>query len=265
MTPTNYEYAVAGEWAGRADEEPAVTGAKFLKTLDSLSGIDLLFSDWQVIRNWNIAEDEQPRFVPLDTARKRIVEIVESGVSHDDFNEPTPEYGHSVCATAGARGPRHVAFSAQTGDQSFTLSFGEHNLPSDLSIVTYPRFKAALLAISAAWNAQWSYARANRNESVFVPIDFGGAPAFRVDSAPQVPLDPTFPISVFHVPWIAYLSADRATGLKLTPEIVTERTPDGGLLMSASTERLDPMNPQHVRRARILAETLIACSGYSSR
>jgi len=34
--------------------------------------------------------------------------------------------------------------------------------------------------------------------------------------------------------------------------------------MSATTERLDPMNPEHVRRARILAETLIARTGYSS-
>lgn len=52
------------------------------------------------------------------------------------------------------------------------------------------------------------------------------------------------------------------TGLKLAPEILTERTPDGGLLMSATTDRLDPTNPEHIRRARILAETLIACTGY---
>jgi hypothetical protein len=260
MTPTNYEYAVRGRWAGRPDEEPAVTGSKFLKTLDSLSGIDPLFSDWQVNRNWNIAEDEQPRLVPLAAARKRIAEIVKSGVSHDDFGDPTPGRGHIVCATAGARGPRHVTFSARTGNQFFGLSFGEHYLASDLSMVTYPLFKTALLAISAAWDAQWSCARAYRNEFVQVPIDFGGAPAFRIDTAPQVPLDPTFPVSVFHIPWIAYLSAERAAGLKLTPEILTERTPVGGLLMSATTERLDPMNPAHVRRARILAETLIACT-----
>ncbi|MGA8078555.1 MAG: hypothetical protein WB868_14360, partial [Xanthobacteraceae bacterium] len=37
-----------------------------------------------------------------------------------------------------------------------------------------------------------------------VPIDFGpGVPAFRIDSAVQIPLDPTFPKSIFHVPWIA--------------------------------------------------------------
>jgi hypothetical protein len=30
--------------------------------------------------------------------------------------------------------------------------------------------------------------------------------------------------------------------------------------MTATGERLDPTNPDHVRRARILAETLIACT-----
>jgi Immunity protein 52 len=78
----------------------------------------------------------------------------------------------------------------------------------------------------------------------------------------MIPSEPTFPKSIFHIPWIAYLSAPLAIAVNLSPEITTERTPDGGLLMSATTERLDPNNPEHVRRARILAETLIACTDY---
>jgi hypothetical protein len=81
---------------------------------------------------------------------------------------------------------------------------------------------------------------------------------------PPLPSDPTFPYSVFHIPWIAYLSAPLAAGLELPPEIPTERTPDGGLLMIAAEERLDPTNPEHLRRARILAETMIARTGHSS-
>jgi hypothetical protein len=203
MTPINYRYFVRGQWAGPADEKPAVTGAKFLQTLDSLSGIDPLFTGWQFTGRWQIPEEQRFSYVPLADGRKRIVEIVESGVYMDDFNKPCPEYGHSVMAVAGARGPRHVALSASTSRQSFDLSFGENNLASDLSIVTYPLFKGALLAISTVWDPRWAYAHACRRDAVMVPIDFGrGVPAFRVDSAPQVPLDPTFPKSVFHVPWI---------------------------------------------------------------
>jgi hypothetical protein len=58
------------------------------------------------------------------------------------------------------------------------------------------------------------------------------------------------------------LSAKQAAGVTPPREILSERTADGGLLMSATTDRLDPTNPEHVRRARILAETLIACTGY---
>lgn len=261
MTPMNYCYFVRGQWAGPADEKPAVTGAKFLQTLDSLSRIDPLFSGWQINRNWKIAEDEEPRLIPLDKARTHIVEIVEKGIAHNDFGKPTPGYGYSVLAIAGARGPRKVAFVARTGLQFFELSFGEHNIASDLTIVTYPLFKAALLAISAAWDAQWSYAQAFRNDAVKVPVNFApGVPAFRIDTAAQVPLDPTFPKSAFHIPWIVYLAAPHAAGVTLTREILTERTPDGGLLMSATTERLDPMDPEHAKRARILAETLITCT-----
>jgi len=261
MEPMNYRYFVRGGWSGPADEEPAVTGAKFLKTLDALSDIDPLFAGWQFTGSWQIPEEHRSSFVPLVAGRQRITEIVESGVYIDDFNKPCPEYGHSVHAVAGARGPRYVAFTASTSDQSFDLSVGEYGIASDLSIVTYPLFKAALLAISASWHAQWACAQAFRIDVVRVPI--GLAPgAVRIDSTTQVPIDPTFPDSIFHIPWIAYLSGEIAVGLKLTPEIRSERMSNGGLLMTATTERLDPAIPQHVRRARILAETLIACTDH---
>jgi hypothetical protein len=34
--------------------------------------------------------------------------------------------------------------------------------------------------------------------------------------------------------------------------------------MIATEERLDPMNPEYVRRARVLSETLVAQTGLSS-
>ncbi len=266
MTSINYRYFVRGCWLGPANEKPAVIGTKFLRTLDALSGIDPLFAGWQFTGPWQIPEEHRSSFVPLAIARQQIAKIVESGVYIDDFNKPHPEYGYSVHAVAGARGPRHVAFTASTERQNFSLSFGEYNMASDLSIVTYPMFKAALLAISAIWDPQWAYAQARRNDVVSVPINLGtGVPAFRIDSAIPVPLDPTFPKSVFHVPWIVYLSAQRAAGANFAREILTERTTGGGLLMSATMERLDPTNPEHVRRARILAETLIACTAATRR
>jgi hypothetical protein len=46
MTTNNYEYAVRGKCGGPKAEKPAIFGAKFLRTLDALSGIDPLLSGW---------------------------------------------------------------------------------------------------------------------------------------------------------------------------------------------------------------------------
>jgi hypothetical protein len=80
----------------------------------------------------------------------------------------------------------------------------------------------------------------------------------------MIPGEPAFPDTDFHVPWMAYLSAPIAARLELPPEIVTEHTPDGGLLMIATEERLDPENPEHRRRARLLGETMTERTGYST-
>jgi hypothetical protein len=54
------------------------------------------------------------------------------------------------------------------------------------------------------------------------------------------------------------ISSALAGGLELPHEIVTERISDGGLMMIADEERLDPTNPEHLRRAlRSLPRTCI--------
>jgi hypothetical protein len=113
----------------------------------------------------------------------------------------------------------------------------------DPALVTFPLFKAALLAINTNWPPCWACAYAYR---------------MGFDKSPLFPGAELFPFSVFHIPWLGYLSSPLASGLEPPPEILTERTPDGGLLMSATEERLDPTVPEHWRRARMIAEIMIA-------
>jgi hypothetical protein len=56
---------------------------------------------------------------------------------------------------------------------------------------------------------------------------------------------------------MCYLSAERAAKVRAPAGIATERTPDGGLLMTAAETRLDPQNPEHMERSKALAELLI--------
>jgi hypothetical protein len=270
-----YEFSIRSAWHGRV-ENPAAIGAKFLATLDALSRIDPIFKDWLLsdfpnpssgdpdVDGWNI------KAIPIASARSRIAEIVENHVYRNDFNEPRPDDGYYAMATTreigGPRVANVILNAGGEGEGGVRLKFGDEPAP-DLTIVTYPLFKAALLAMNAIWRAPWSCAEAYRSGAIAVPnVEImPGLIATRIASVERVPLDPTFPYSVFHIPWIAYLSANYAAGVALPRDILTERTPDGGLLMSATTERLDPDNPAHVPRARIIAETMIARVGSDGR
>ncbi len=195
--------------------------------------------------------------------------MIENNVTRDDFRRPEPYYGYSAVAfTSNIIKSRRISIRIKAGGKSkgdTWLQTGDWKVPPDPAIVTYSIFKAALLAINAIWLAPWACAQAFKLNSVEVPEVHGaGVQAYRLESAPMIPSEPTFPESVFHIPRLAYLSAPLAAGVKLPPEILTERTPDGGLLMIAAEGRLDPTNPEHLSRARILADTMIARTGYSS-
>jgi hypothetical protein len=233
-----------------------------VNTLDTLSRIDPLCANWRIIDAHNVSSSA------LDVARSRIADIIENNVARDDVGAPDPDFGYYASArTMKDNDPRNVRFGIQAGGHRSSraaLDFGDYRLAPDLTIITYSRFKAAVLAINADWHPQYAFAYGHREGHVLVPFKLGSLEAHQVKGVPQVPGDPTFPDG-FYIPWLFYLSAPFAARLKLTSEIQTERTPDGGSLMIATEDRLDPANPAHIRRARILAETLIACRGVSSR
>ncbi len=261
MSEPYYTYGICSI-CGVRRESPASLDTRFVQTLDSLSRIDPLYANWSIIDAHAVSSS------PLAAARSRIVEIIENNVARDDAGGPDPDFGYYVTArTKKNINPRNVSFRVVAGGKrssSTTLEVGDYKVAPDLAIVTYPRFKAALLAIIAAWHPQYAFAYAHRVGSVLVPIKLGSLEANQVKGVRQVPGDPTFPDD-FYIPWLLYLSAPCVARLKVTSEIQTQRTPDGGLLMIAAEDRLDPANPAHIRCARVLAETLIACRGYSSK
>lgn len=263
MSEPYYTYGICSI-CGVRRESPASLGTRFLATLDALSKIDPLCANWEIIDAHALSSS------PLSVARSRIAAIFENNVARneDNFNKPIPDYGyHATARTSMDRDPRNVSFTVDAGgrlESRADLDFGDYKLAPDQAIITYPRFRAALLAINAAWLPQYAFAYAHRVGFVNVPFKLGRLEAQQVLGVPQVPTDPTFPDD-FYIPWIFYLSAPFAAGLKVTSEIQTEPTSDGGMLMIAAEDRFDPADPAHIRCARILAETLIACRAYSSK
>jgi hypothetical protein len=263
MNEINFDYLIRSSLPS-APEHPDLLGEKFVDTLDALSSIDpIIFADWQVM------DFPKKDSLPLAKARSCIGTIIEENVTRDDFRRPEPYYGYSAVAyTSSAIKSRRVKLRIKAGGKSkgdTWLQTGDWQVLPDPAIVTYPLFKAALLAVNAIWPPIWACACAFRSNTVRVPETYpGGVQGYRLESLPMVPNDPTFEDSVFHIPWIAYLSAPLATGITLPREITTERTPDGGLLMIATTDRLDPENPEHLWRARLILEAMLARTGYST-
>jgi hypothetical protein len=258
MNTSDVDYSVRLPFAARGTS-PERLGSKFLATLDALTQIDSnIFPDWEV------GDLPAMKGYPLAAARPRIAEIIEHNVTRDDLGHPEPESGYTAvaCTTIRVRSHR-MRLRVYTWFGAVWLSAGDEMVPPDPAIVTYPLFRAALLAINAIWQQPWACAQAFRSRTAKVPSGTGRG--YSLERLPMIPADPTFPRSIFHIPWLAYLSAPLADGVKLPPEIKTETTPDGGLLMIATEERLDPDIPEHARRARILAETLIARTGLSAR
>jgi Immunity protein 52 len=248
MSQIAFDYSIRSELP-LMSETPASIGEKFVDTLDALTRIDPT-----IFTNWEVMDLPAMSSLPLATARSRITELIESNVSRNDFGEPKPDYGgfSAVAFSDKVAESRRVHLRIHTGGKSERttwLETGDWKVLPDPTIVTYPLFKNALLAINAIWPPVWASANAFN-------VDY-----FEVPLAPGAPL---FPYSRFHIPWMGYLSAPLTTRMVLPPpEIVTERTADGGLLMVATEDRLDPTDPEHLRRARIIAETMIDRTGYA--
>ncbi|HZR62083.1 MAG TPA: hypothetical protein VFA80_14130 [Xanthobacteraceae bacterium] len=243
-----FKYSIRSAPAAQAETSNTL-GTRFLNSLDTLNRIDpTLFT------NWEIMDLPTSTSIPLAAARPRIGAIVEANITRDDHGKPSPHYGYSCVAfTDNAAKSRNVTLRIKAGgkDQGhISLETGSYRVAPDPSILTYPFFRAALLAINATWSPPWSCAQAFR-------VDY--------DEVPLFPGAPLFPYSRYHIPWIAYLSSPLAVEVRLPREILCENTPSGDLLMTATEDRLDPTNPEHLRRARLLAETLIARTGYTSK
>ncbi len=170
--------------------------------------------------------------VPLAAARPSIGIMIESNVARDDLGEPDPYNGYGAVAFTGdVIKPRHINLRIKAGGISngdTWLETGYWKVPADPAIITYPLFKAIMTTINGIWPPPWACAHAFKMNYNKAPL-FVGAPLF--------------PYSRFHIPWIVYLGPSLLKDAIYLPDIKTEHLPDGGLLMSATEERLDPDHP----------------------
>jgi hypothetical protein len=249
MTRSAFDYFIRLPLPAR-HLSPDWLGQRFLRTLDGLTRIDpSIFAGWQV------GELRKMKGIPLAAARPRISEIIGRNAHPDDSGRPEPEHGYAALAlTTADEESRQMSLLVHSvgmlPEGNVRLMAGDLMVPPDPAIVSYSVFRAALLTMNEIWLPPWGCARVFK-------LDY--------DKVPLFPGAALFPHSEFHIPWIAYLGPSLLHGFAGAPDIKTERTPDGGVLMSAIEDRLDPTNPEHLRRARILADILIKATANSDR
>lgn len=219
-------------------ESASAVGDKFLRSLSALSLIDPVFSNWLL---WDAVEKTS---VPLDQACKAITAFVEKNVVRDEDDEPLPEDGFHLFASNFEYGnSRTMGLSVTAGGGQYlnqaTLKAGSYKTPPDASIVTYPIFKRSLLALISIWPCPWARVLVTHPDGQWISQSIGG-----FNSVYQQQRLMT---------WMGYLSAERAEGLDAPSDLLTEQTPDGGLLMIATEERVDPTNTDQMKRCGALA------------
>jgi len=231
---TDYVFSIQGGGYDPSNDPDSI-GRRFLKTLDALSQVDRIFSDWV------LTDHVKLELVNLAAVRSRFGAFVERNVETDDDGEPDPAQGYRLTAfNSPVGGPRTIALVVRAGRgtaDTFELSFGGRLQGVDPALINYPLFKASLLAIVANWRCAWATAIGFKLKLRHVPI----GPVIRVETD-----------FVHRLTWIAYLPANGAPGHDLPPGLIIEPTPEGGFLMIAADERPDPSNAAQMKRADFL-------------
>jgi hypothetical protein len=237
-------FTISATWEGR-QESAADVAERFLRSLDALSTISPYFRSWgfaeENLEIEDLLEGKEPSVVGLEEVRDRFVEIVELGGEADVAGNPLPQLGYQVTACNCLEGtqvnPFTVALYVHAGGNRSacgSLIFGtEHDQVPDPSIVAYPVFKSALVALAEVW-------------------DVPGAHAF----SDQLSKDWDYPALRFDLAWMTYLSAALAAEITPPAGILTERTPNGGLLLIAADKTFDVSDPEHMEAARRIRDAM---------
>jgi len=251
----NLTYEIHSAWPGRP-EAVAEIGKRFVRMLGLFELLHPSFRNWMTPSaapvDWEDPDEPPAEIIAIASLGRDLAPWVIANTKRDDWCKPDPDEGYWLFARnddpADASGADKVSVFICAGNKSVdhgSFEIGSEVSPPNPALVTYPIYKGALLAILSVWSPPWANVRCSI---------WGHKPT----SPPGLP---PFPYSGFQMPWISYLCAERAAKLGPLPDLVTERTPDGGLLISATTDRFDPTNVQHTRASRQMAQIMIEHGG----
>jgi hypothetical protein len=224
-------YSVRCDWEQRA-EAPDEIATRFLRMIDALKAIHPAFGLWTC----GVKRPEK-----FEEVRGRFAQEIAAKIVRDDWREPTPAYGYSFGAhTRDTPKDRSFYVSCNAGAivestfaNSVTLATdAATGSRPDSDVVGYRLFRPALLAIIDAWE----------------PVR---------GRATSHPLIRSYTGDSFFPPaWIQYLCPWLAEKITPPSTVLSEHLPNGGLLMSATTETFDVDNSAHLKAAQDMAAAM---------
>ncbi len=240
-------YSIEAKWRVEPTS-PADLGDKFLDVLEAISSAAPPGEEWQLGKPPYLRD-----FVTIDEAHAAPADWVEQNVVKEPYIADG-DLGYLLMALRFADpATRRLKLAGILGGRvgdDLSFQVGEMLGSSDLDTVTYSLFRTVFLAIISRFPPVWA------NAKLFLPEYKGVSTAGGV---------PPHPPSDYGRPWLSYLCAPLTEDLIPPVGVPCERMPDGGLLMIAAEDRLDPFNTDHMRRSRAIAAVMIARAGNPPR
>jgi hypothetical protein len=218
-------YSITSYWGPRR-ETPEQLAARFLKMIDLLKDIHPAFD------NWICGIEDKPK--KLEKIRNNFTAEVAACVDRAEDGRPTPIGGYHLGGINSFKNnARNVAISIHAGRwtigdyyincATFVTGFG---ISPDPAIITYPVWKAVVLALAESWEVTWAAAYPDDLAKLWSPT------------------------VKFQTAWITYISPRFARLITPPRTAFVEYRPNGGLVMAATDETFITANPAHLAAAR---------------
>jgi len=229
---TSPAYHIHASWGPRT-ETPDVIAARFLVCVDRLKQVHPAYDDW-------ISDDVNGRSKKLNVLRSDLPAAIAAKVARADDGDPTPIYGYRASAiNSMKRGPHSLSLKTKAGAwvtsgyfcNSAEIGTGYQVVPEP-TIIAYPAFKAALLALVESFDATYCSA---------YPVKI---------------LNFADKTRHLRIGWMSYVAPRFASLITPPPSVIAERTAQGGLLMSATEETFRVDNPAHLAAAQDILRAL---------
>ena len=221
------QFYINANWLGRQEDATATAG-RLMGHLNMLAAADRALASWSVGDTRKVlygpGRPDLTSVISDDAVRSEDDDLIE-GAGHGILcSSQEPKQPYSLIGTAGSKYP------PPTGNSLMFRTNG--NDAADPIIVTYRLMKAVMLATIDCWEPDFCIARSNQ-------------------------LDPDYKNEGRYTKaWMTYVPPAHVGDVDPVGVPFLERTPDGGLLLSATQEIFRPENPAHLEGATRISQAL---------